>query len=87
MVRQALRSVAVVPFAVTLSLALAAVLPACKKQSGPIRIGIVNSVTGPEAPIGELLTNGYLLARKTSRRLASSWPSSPRTTPASRRWR
>ena len=43
-------------------------LPACKKQSGPLRIGIVNSVTGPEAPIGELLTNGYLLAQEDLKR-------------------
>ena len=56
MVRLASRAVAV------LSLALS--LGACKKQSGPIRIGIVNSVTGPEAPIGELLSNGYLMAQE-----------------------
>ena len=46
------------------ALVVAAVaLPACKKSSGPIRIGIINSVTGPEAPIGELMTNGYLMAQ------------------------
>ena len=27
-----------------------------------VRIGIINSVTGPEAPIGETLSNGYKLA-------------------------
>jgi branched-chain amino acid transport system substrate-binding protein len=27
-----------------------------------IKIGVINSVTGPEAPIGESLTNGYTLA-------------------------
>jgi branched-chain amino acid transport system substrate-binding protein len=29
---------------------------------GPIKIGFINSITGPEAPIGENLTNGALLA-------------------------
>jgi branched-chain amino acid transport system substrate-binding protein len=47
-----------------LSLALLLSGTACKKAGGPVRIGIVNSVTGPEAPIGELLTNGYLLAQE-----------------------
>jgi len=30
--------------------------------AGPIKIGFINSITGPEAPIGENLTNGALLA-------------------------
>ena len=30
--------------------------------AAPIKIGIVNSITGPEAPIGETMTNGYKLA-------------------------
>jgi branched-chain amino acid transport system substrate-binding protein len=29
-----------------------------------VKIGIVNSITGPEAPIGESLTNGYALAEE-----------------------
>ncbi len=29
---------------------------------GPLRIGIVNSTTGPQAPIGETIANGYKLA-------------------------
>lgn len=33
-----------------------------KSASGPIKIGFINSITGPEAPIGENLTNGALLA-------------------------
>lgn len=47
-----------------LSLAVFLGAAACKQSSGPVRIGIINSVTGPEAPIGELLTNGYLLAQE-----------------------
>lgn len=47
-----------------LSLAVFLGVAACKQSSGPVRIGIINSVTGPEAPIGELLTNGYLLAQE-----------------------
>src|SRR5205085_3263600 len=29
-----------------------------------IKIGIINSITGPEAPIGESLTNGYAMAEE-----------------------
>ena len=44
-------------------LALAAVLAgAAPAAAAPVRIGFVNSVTGPEAPIGEALTNGAELA-------------------------
>ena len=39
----------------------AAALPAL---AAPVKIGIINSVTGPEAPIGENLTNGYKLAEE-----------------------
>src|SRR5437879_1299391 len=48
---------------------------ACKKEGGGtasegagakkrIRIGVINSVTGPEAPIGESLANGIALAEE-----------------------
>jgi branched-chain amino acid transport system substrate-binding protein len=44
-------------------LALAAVLaPPLRGRAAPVKIGFVNSVTGPEAPIGEALTNGANLA-------------------------
>jgi branched-chain amino acid transport system substrate-binding protein len=44
--------------------ALAALLavPARGAAAGPVKIGFINSVTGPEAPIGEALTNGADLA-------------------------
>ena len=35
---------------------------AAEATSGAIKIGFINSITGPEAPIGENLTNGALLA-------------------------
>jgi len=35
---------------------------AAASPSGAVKIGIVNSMTGPEAPIGEQLTNGIKLA-------------------------
>lgn len=47
------------------AVALLVAVPGCKGTSKqPVRIGIINSVTGPEAPIGELLTNGYILAEE-----------------------
>ena len=33
-------------------------------QAAPIKLGIINSMTGQEAPIGESLTNGYKLAEQ-----------------------
>ena len=39
-------------------------LPAVAGAAGPVKIGIVNSMTGPEAPIGEQLTNGFKLAQE-----------------------
>ena len=44
-----------------LAVMLAAGLPAAARAA-PVKIGIVNSMTGPEAPIGENITNGYKLA-------------------------
>jgi branched-chain amino acid transport system substrate-binding protein len=41
---------------------LAAALAAPPAAAAPVKIGFVNSVTGPEAPIGEALTNGAELA-------------------------
>ena len=47
----------------SLSLALTLVLSAPgRAAAAPVKIGFVNSVTGPEAPIGEALTNGVDLA-------------------------
>jgi branched-chain amino acid transport system substrate-binding protein len=40
---------------------LVAALPAL---AAPVKIGVVNSITGPQAPIGELLTNGIKLAEE-----------------------
>ena len=46
-------------------LALAAfALAAVPAQAAPIKLGIINSMTGQEAPIGESLTNGYKLAEQ-----------------------
>jgi len=36
--------------------------PATAAPAGPVKIGFINSLTGPEAPIGENLTNGAQLA-------------------------
>ena len=36
----------------------AATLIAASATAAPVKIGIVNSLTGPEAPIGEDLSNG-----------------------------
>jgi len=43
-------------------LALAASAVAARAPAAPSKIGFINSVTGPEAPIGEALTNGAELA-------------------------
>jgi branched-chain amino acid transport system substrate-binding protein len=40
----------------------AATLVAMGAAAAPVKIGIINSLTGPEAPIGEDLNNGYKLA-------------------------
>ena len=41
----------------------AALLPAVA-LAVPVKIGVINSMTGPEAPIGENLTNGIMLAEE-----------------------
>ncbi len=43
-------------------LAIAAAALAAPSAAAPIKIGFINSITGPEAPIGEALTNGADLA-------------------------
>ena len=40
-------------------LALSLAVPAL---AAPVKLGVINSMTGPEAPIGENLTNGIKLA-------------------------
>jgi branched-chain amino acid transport system substrate-binding protein len=45
----------------SISLAISFLLGATA-GAAPVKIGIVNSTTGPEAPIGESLSNGYKLA-------------------------
>jgi branched-chain amino acid transport system substrate-binding protein len=47
---------------ILLALAAAAASAARPAEAAPVKIGFVNSVTGPEAPIGEALTNGADLA-------------------------
>jgi branched-chain amino acid transport system substrate-binding protein len=47
----------VIALALTLCLALPGLAPAAN-----VKIGFINSITGPEAPIGENLTNGVTLA-------------------------
>ncbi len=42
-------------------LALAMAMPAAA-FAGPLKLGFINAITGPEAPIGENLTNGVALA-------------------------
>src|SRR5438034_330358 len=41
---------------------LAAVLLPFAALAAPVKIGVINSMTGPEAPIGEDLSNGIKLA-------------------------
>ncbi len=36
--------------------------PVPSRAAGPVKIGFINSITGPEAPIGENLTNGVDMA-------------------------
>ena len=42
--------------------ALALSLPGAARAAGPVKIGFINSITGPQAPIGETMTNGLELA-------------------------
>src|SRR5512141_3225232 len=42
--------------------ALAALCLAVTARAAPVKLGIINSMTGPEAPIGENLTNGIKIA-------------------------
>ena len=44
------------------SLLSAALAAAPRAHAAPVKVGFINSVTGPEAPIGEALTNGVDLA-------------------------
>ncbi|HEY6106305.1 MAG TPA: hypothetical protein VIV59_10010, partial [Anaeromyxobacteraceae bacterium] len=46
--------------AVAASLAVA--LPGVSRAAGPVKVGFINSITGPQAPIGETMTNGLELA-------------------------
>ena len=48
---------ALAPLVLSLSLALPA-----RGAAAPVKVGFINSITGPEAPIGEALTNGVDLA-------------------------
>src|SRR5512140_3340053 len=43
-------------------LAAALALAPLAARSAPVKLGFINSMTGPEAPIGENLTNGAALA-------------------------
>ncbi|MBI5066898.1 MAG: ABC transporter substrate-binding protein [Deltaproteobacteria bacterium] len=43
---------------------LAALLVPALAAAAPVKIGIINSMTGPQAPIGESLTNGMKLAEE-----------------------
>ncbi len=49
--------IAILPVALSLALAVPG-----RAAAAPVKVGFVNSVTGPEAPIGEALTNGVDLA-------------------------
>jgi branched-chain amino acid transport system substrate-binding protein len=44
--------------------ALAAVLLPAVALAAPVKLGVINSMTGPQAPIGENLTNGIKLAEE-----------------------
>src|SRR5712692_10437397 len=44
------------------TLAAAALLAGSTALAAPVKIGVINSMTGPEAPIGEDLSNGIKLA-------------------------
>ena len=47
-----------------LSLAVAALLAVPALAASQVKIGVINSMTGPQAPIGENLTNGIKLAEE-----------------------
>jgi len=42
--------------------ALALAVPGASRAAGPVKVGFINSITGPQAPIGETMTNGLELA-------------------------
>jgi len=47
-----------------MALLAAGALSAGPAWSAPLKLGVINSITGPEAPIGENLTNGIKLAEE-----------------------
>ncbi|BDV43654.1 branched-chain amino acid ABC transporter substrate-binding protein [Geotalea uraniireducens] len=49
---------------VSCALAAALALPSLAPAATTVKIGVINSMTGPEAPIGENLTNGIKLAQE-----------------------
>ena len=55
-----------------LSLACAAALALPASALAQVKIGFINSITGPEAPIGESLTNGVTLALSFAGRAAAA---------------
>ena len=46
-----------------LLIAVISIIPSLSTAAG-IKVGVINSMTGPEAPIGENLTNGIKLAQE-----------------------
>jgi len=48
------------------SLLVASLLPSLS-SAAPVKIGVINSITGPQAPIGENITNGIKLAEEDLR--------------------
>jgi len=47
---------------IRLGIALVSLLLALPAHAAPVKLGVINSMTGPESPIGENLTNGIKLA-------------------------
>src|SRR5947207_8870733 len=47
---------------IILLIAIASLVPAFAQGATKVKIGFINSITGPEAPIGENLSNGVTLA-------------------------
>ena len=45
-----------------LKLALIAAIVPLTSLAAPVKLGVINSITGPEAPIGEDISNGIKLA-------------------------
>lgn len=74
--------IAILPVALSLALAVPG-----RAAAAPVKVGFVNSVTGPEAPIGEALTNGVDLAMDDLKKKGVESSSSARTTAASPRSR